>query len=571
MARAGEFDTAAERVDGSVRRLREVGDGMARAWESPGARRFHADFSNYVRQVAPLVEMFAGAAEALRTLARHAHEVGWRLRANEVRIANLGDEMLGLGRLLGDAGVADQVRSVESRRAGLADEVRYLENHCNDGYVWWAGACRACADTLRAVSVPLDIASALTLDIPVLTTLRVYTYAAALSGRPAAGVAWFVKLSAELGEAESPADIAVIFGAMSPARRRVLVRDYPELIGNLDGVPLQMRIDANRVRMETDYENAAAGSAEQKRLREMLASIDDPYGGRVPRQFLIYDTTADGRYAEVFGDITTADNVAVYLPGTGSALSSWRKDSDRGFWLWTEANDGFGERTAVVSYLGFDAPDGLDNAGFPEEAETARPLVVSFMAGLGLRAAQHVTLIGHSYGSTMTGFAMREGDMSIDDAVALGSPGMGVGSEDGLNLDGGRLYALKAPGEPVGWLEAFGEDPSSPGFGGVRLETNLRDSTVRIGGHGDYFAENVSDPLWDGIQDHLPVPEAVDDVVDAGQRAQDVLGGAVETGARNTVDKTLEIGGDVIETGGDIVEDIGEGLGDLGDNLNPFR
>ena len=52
------------------------------------------------------------------------------------------------------------------------------------------------------------------------------------------------------------------------------------------------------------------------------------------------------------------------------------------------------------------------------------------------------------------------------------------------------MNTLKAPGEPVAWLQAFGQDPSSPDFGGVRLQTNHGDSTS-IGGHSDYFKDDT--------------------------------------------------------------------------------
>jgi len=143
-------------------------------------------------------------------------------------------------------------------------------------------------------------------------------------------------------------------------------------------------------------------------------------------------------------------------------------------------------------------------------------------------------------------------------------------------------------------------------FGGVRLQTNADDMTG-IGGHSDYFeddteslenvvrvvrgdiadltikhasfgdhvgefahdryrnltGENVTDPALDGIQDHLPVPKLVDGGIDAYQHLQNVAGGVVETGVRNAVDKTIELGDDVIETGDDIIDDVGDALEDL--------
>jgi len=196
---------------------------------------------------------------------------------------------------------------------------------------------------------------------------------------------------------------------------------------------------------------------------------------------------------------------------------------------------------------------------------------------------------------------MRDG-LRVDDAIVLGSPGMGVDHERDLNLDGGRLYALNAPGDPVAWLQAFGQDPTSPDFGGVRLQTNVGASTP-IGGHSDYFieeteslenvvrvvrgdlddvaikpaslgdhvgefardrwrsmtGENVADPALDGIRDHLPVPEPVDDGVDL-----------VDLGYTGKVSRSWSPFGSARDTTtsqdrGGFSDDLGGGVGPAGD------
>ena len=99
-------------------------------------------------------------------------------------------------------------------------------------------------------------------------------------------------------------------------------------------------------------------------------------------------------------------------------------------------------------------------------------MLASFTQNMGLHDGQVLTLVGHSYGSTVIGYGVLAGAPARD-VVVLGSPGMGVERESDLHLpDGGHVYAERAPQDPVSNLEAFGNDPSMPTFGGVRLTTN---------------------------------------------------------------------------------------------------
>ena len=47
----------------------------------------------------------------------------------------------------------------------------------------------------------------------------------------------------------------------------------------------------------------------------------------------------------------------------------------------------------------------------------------------------HLTVIGHSYGSTTTGTALRDHVTGVDDAVLVGSPGANVEHASRLPLD----------------------------------------------------------------------------------------------------------------------------------------
>jgi len=275
--RARDFEAAADRVQRTVRELRDAATDVARGWQSPGADRFHTDFMNFTEQVEPLARAYGAASESLHTLAAQAHEIANAVRMNEISISNATMDILGLERFMADV-TGDVAQTLEARCRGYDGELRRLEHRYDEFGVHWTFACRRFVDTLRSLNIPLNIASSFSVVAPALQPARSYMYAAVLTGRPAAEITWVGATATKISEAETPADIAAIFANMSPARRRTLVRDYPGLIANLDGVPLQMRIAANRTRMEADYEAATEGSTEHKRLRDMLGEVEAPDG-----------------------------------------------------------------------------------------------------------------------------------------------------------------------------------------------------------------------------------------------------------------------------------------------------
>lgn len=79
-----------------------------------------------------------------------------------------------------------------------------------------------------------------------------------------------------------------------------------------------------------------------------------------------------------------------------------------------------------------------------------------------------------------------------DDAVFVGSPGVGVNDRDKLG-EGFDVWAAKAPNDVVPGLPAHGEDPAAQGFGSNRFHTN-GPGRSRITGHSSYFANGSESP-----------------------------------------------------------------------------
>ena len=234
------------------------------------------------------------------------------------------------------------------------------------------------------------------------------------------------------------------------------------------------------------------------------------------RHFLFFDPAGDGQTAEVFGDLNRASRIVILVPGVATTLV----DFDRGLGGVARRAPGVQGRTlyqqlskrdrdvAVISWLGYDPPDGLGPAAATEgRARTGARRLTTFVRDvLRQRPDATVTLIGHSYGSLVVGLAARDLP-EVPDVIALGSPGLGVGHA--ADLGGAHVWSALAPHDWIRRLPqvsvlglGLGRRPSSPGFGATALPTD------GVAGHDYYLVEGsatlraVSDIVLSGGTRH---------------------------------------------------------------------
>lgn len=249
-----------------------------------------------------------------------------------------------------------------------------------------------------------------------------------------------------------PAAVAWLAAALGPAALAALARSHPHLIGPVDGMPVEVRYEANRI---------LAGGGDH----------------------LLFVDPARGRAAEVVGDLATADHVAVVVPGMGNTLERFDRVRAKAEALVSAAAAlDPPESLAVVAWLGYDSP-GVPSVVLDDAARAGAPDLVRLVEGLAVTApAASRTVIGHSYGSVVAGRAAALG-LDVDAVVFTGSPGV---LADGAGALGpAPVYALRAPGDYVSWSEHFGPDPSGPDFGATRL------STGTVTGHVGYFDDGT--------------------------------------------------------------------------------
>jgi alpha/beta hydrolase family protein len=303
----------------------------------------------------------------------------------------------------------------------------------------------------------------------------------------------------------TPQQNADWWNSLTPAQQEHLLLTDPGLLGNRDGVPADVRDEANRARLDTETARIdAAITSTQARLdeldagrpptrfgehavradqlaelqdqRDALNSIAGSIDAGPDRQLLLLDVDGhdEPRAAVAVGDVSTADHVAVYTPGftttVADSLPGAVKDVDllRQNALNQLDRDGQpGATVAAVAWIGYDipqwdtltAPDrtvGTDTAAIAGGHHLAR-----FLDGVTATRPDdpHLTAIGHSYGSTTTGYALQEAH-GVDDAVLFGSPGPSTDDLSLLNIPPERIGLIEARHDPVADAGLFGGDPS---------------------------------------------------------------------------------------------------------------
>jgi pimeloyl-ACP methyl ester carboxylesterase len=247
------------------------------------------------------------------------------------------------------------------------------------------------------------------------------------------------------------------------------------------------------------------------------ASISDrlknPLPGQPPAYLLGVNTVNAGQAIIAVGNPDHAQNVATYVPGTFAGLDGIGTDIQRADIMGLTATKAGSPSTAVVTWVGYDAPQSLiPDAASTSFADHAEPELRRFQDGLGAShdpGPTNTTVIGHSYGTTVVGQTARDLGLPANNVVMVASPGVGVQHANQLHLDGvtpdqvgQHIYSTKAATDPVPALTNFdnplldsvdplGPDPTTGWFGGQRFDS---DSSAPWSSHGDYWNPN-SDSL----------------------------------------------------------------------------
>jgi hypothetical protein len=341
----------------------------------------------------------------------------------------------------------------------------------------------------------------------------------------------------------TPSQNAGWWNSLSAAGQAILLRDHPDWLGNLDGLPGTVRSQANvarlpaeRAALENQHTAAQAavdqakflydpsGNVMAKALRNLdlvdrkLHSLDAIQGvmAQGGRQLLTLDTSGERVKAGVaVGNVDTAEHVAVFTPGFTSTVDGSLKGYDddmRKLQVESQGLSGqFGNKgqVAAVTWIGYEAPQTADVLN-PDKSVASDGLAKigaqkldGFLNGIGAsHDAQnqplHLTALGHSYGSLTTGIALQH-DTPVKDAVVFGSPGLDINSRSDLKVPEGHMFSEWSDQDSVPRLDIannFGVSPYQ-GISGGQLNDIQQLSTGDAAGadgshhitheHGQYL------------------------------------------------------------------------------------
>ncbi|WP_330331840.1 alpha/beta hydrolase family protein [Streptomyces sp. NBC_00536] len=330
----------------------------------------------------------------------------------------------------------------------------------------------------------------------------------------------------------SPADRHAWWQGLTDDQRAEYLAVYPDVIGNLDGIPSETRDRANRDNLEMLIGKLSGQGDEKSRNQlEGLRSINDQLWNQAPTNPPMYllgiGDQNNGRAIVSFGNPDTSKNVSAYVPGLGTALdgSFARNDIQRARDTALDARF-YDPSSASIVWLGYDAPqlpadNLLDNLAVTtmDDARRGAGDYNKFMAGISStnqNADPHITAIGHSYGSLTVGQAAQQpgGIPGADDIILVGSPGTGAQNADQLGVGRDHVYVgaaqndlvTKAPNtaETAGLLGGGAAGAVAGGVVGSALgPLGTVGGAVIGGGVGAFHGYVVGDALSDPSQIHF--------------------------------------------------------------------
>lgn len=349
---------------------------------------------------------------------------------------------------------------------------------------------------------------------------------AALDGKPSTlwgGVGDIPQTPPQTGpkipEGKSPEEVKKWWDALSQGDKDRLLREQPDKLGNLNGIPVEDRSKANIEVMNRDIarvENAteAVPYDDMQRyynaikVRDGLAAQHEKT--KAETYLYVYEPNAfnnQGRAAIAIGNPDKADNTAVVVPGTGNSVESgWLSSDDAARVFDQTAKADPTKSTAVVAWMGYDAPDSMTDVrvGQPDLARQGGNLLAGDVNALSVtnQGDSHVTVMGHSYGSTTVADAAAGSGMRVDDVVLIGSPGtdLAKSAADFHLSEGGHVYVGAASSDPVTHLGGnqstipgtditvgLGNDPADDDFGSTRFKAEVPGVTNPISDHSGYL------------------------------------------------------------------------------------
>ena len=360
----------------------------------------------------------------------------------------------------------------------------------------------------------------------------------------------------------TPEERARYWSQQSEAQKQHLCDKYPDLIGNADGVEGWARDRANRNRLpglkqeakdnvsmytellkspwidgntrafylsELDKAEKAvkAYEAVEEQLDKGISLEDYQHGTKGDPVSLLTLQNDGGRVKAAMGqgDVDHAKNVATFVPGIGTTVEGSMGEYMRQTKNLRSAAMAQGNLSArdvaTVAWLGYDAPGKADwkqpqnipGIISPFLAQSGSDRLAGFMNGMQASrdygaGDAHMTLVGHSYGSSTSGMAATKVKYGvIDDLVLCGSPGMGTYDAKNYHVDQNHLWVSGVPkGDSVqgmgairgGIVGSLGKNPMDSDSGFTHLSDDAtgspkykNDAPASVPSNGNFKNHNI--------------------------------------------------------------------------------
>jgi hypothetical protein len=314
-------------------------------------------------------------------------------------------------------------------------------------------------------------------------------------------------------------EVTAWWSGLSTVKQQEMVVSAPHVVGNLGGVPFDVRDSANREYLkqslatlghELAIRPGRAASAGVRGHLHTLAEIgkavkQEP--GAPPRTLVSLDTGSPSRAAIVVGDLTSADYVSYMVPGMfftiDGQVGDWADTAtdlyrEQVAWLKHFASTDAslkGKTVATVAWIGYETPHLLTVGSLDLAYQGAQYLTQDIEALQSLRQGTEpfVSVIGHSYGSTAAMIALQRRAFQIDAFAVVGSPGSAAQSVSALDIRGGNMYVGEAAWDPVVNTAFYGSDPGAASYGAHPMSVDggidpvTHRSLSASYGHNGYF------------------------------------------------------------------------------------
>ncbi|MEU4384362.1 alpha/beta hydrolase [Promicromonospora sp. NPDC023805] len=274
----------------------------------------------------------------------------------------------------------------------------------------------------------------------------------------------------------SASEVREWWDTLTAEQRTALVAALPMVIGNLNGVPVKFRADANRINLATEINRLEAEKARIEKelsiaamasrfssargqyvpdlrlaseVNRLQAAIDsyEQYRGLDKKQneydengrktyrdsveLVAFDPTSSsiatyrGPYDEN-GDVPDwVDNVAVHIPGTTTRMDDFNEIDTDVYNLYDAANRiKSAGSTAVFAWAGGEFPQNIPEAASASYSRDLGPKLLDFIHAIDVHPDSTLTAEAHSYGSAALGIAESEG-LRVDRVMYVAGAGLG--------------------------------------------------------------------------------------------------------------------------------------------------